>query len=689
MSKLYLIFGVHNHQPLGNFDEVFEKAYTRCYLPFLEVLSKFSHIKCSVHFSGCLFDWLEEHKKKEVFHLLKDLVGRRQIEFLSGGYYEPILSLIPRRDRVGQIKYMNRFLKDNFSVEPQGIWLTERVWEQNLVSSIKEADINYTLVDDVHFKYAGILKDNFFGYYRTEEDMHSIAVFPISKLLRYNIPFSTIENLRSLFLSLKDDKEDRLITIMDDGEKFGLWPHTYEWVYGKKWLEGFFRFLDESQDWIETVTFSQALERFSPEGLVYLPTASYSEMMEWVLEPEAFGAFREVKERVRNLKGGEVFLRGGYFRNFLRKYPEINHMHKRMLFLSRNLRDGSLSSEDKALRYLWMAQCNCAWWHGIFGGFYLGHLRDEVYQNLLRAETIWERENQLSFSLQEEDFNLDGEKEIFLRNTELNIIVAPHQGGSILEIDAKRWLLNLSNCLSRRPENYHADVGRKRAADFSHNPKSIHDLVKAKEKDLDKYLVYDSYRKLSLIEGFVPKKESLDFLKKYGLRNTLAQWPFRYSISQAENQWRVKLEGAREDIRVEKSINLKREERGAEFSYRFVCGNEQLIRDEFIGIEFNLFIPSLNNSYYSLGGHNFSLFQDCFLSQSNHLDIIDTFRKFNVRFFFEKAGVAVFPIFSVSSSEGGFEKNLQHLCVVFLVDLAFARDFRLAFSIESWEEREK
>ena len=36
--------------------------------------------------------------------------------------------------------------------------------------------------------------------------------------------------------------------------------------------------------------------------------------------------------------------------------------------------------------HLYRSQCNDAYWHGVFGGLYLNHLREAAYSNLLRAE---------------------------------------------------------------------------------------------------------------------------------------------------------------------------------------------------------------------------------------------------------------------------------------------------------------
>jgi len=61
LKTVNFIFGLHNHQPVGNFDFVVEHAYRHSYLPFVEVAEDFPSIALTFHFSGCLLEWLESH----------------------------------------------------------------------------------------------------------------------------------------------------------------------------------------------------------------------------------------------------------------------------------------------------------------------------------------------------------------------------------------------------------------------------------------------------------------------------------------------------------------------------------------------------------------------------------------------------------------------------------------------------
>ena len=188
MSKVYFAFGIHNHQPVGNFDFVFEDAFNKSYLPFIQLLELHPKIRIALHFSGILLDWIRSHHP-ELIDLVNKLVRRNQIEMMTGGYYEPILSIIPEDDRIGQIRKLTREVSDLFGYQPEGMWLAERVWEPTLPTTLHRAGVKYTIADDTHFKYAGLTDQELNGYYITEDLGNAVALFPISKRLRYTIPF--------------------------------------------------------------------------------------------------------------------------------------------------------------------------------------------------------------------------------------------------------------------------------------------------------------------------------------------------------------------------------------------------------------------------------------------------------------------------------------------------------------------
>jgi len=507
MDRLAFCFGVHNHQPIGNFDHVLVEATERAYRPFFERLDARPEVRLSVHCTGSLLEWLRESAPR-TFDLLGTIAARGQVELLTGGFYEPILAVLPDHDKVGQIERLTAFLKAHFGVRPRGMWLAERVWEPHLPRVLSEAGVEYVLVDDRHFALAGLDTDALGGYYLTDEQGASLRVFPISQPLRYLIPFADVDKT----LEYLDGRRGSVsaLTMVDDGEKFGAWPGTHAHVYAGGWLDRFFdRLLSTS--WLELTTLADVVERLPASGRVYLPTASYREMGEWALPAQAARALEAARDEIGRLPDGERLtglLRGGFWRSFLVKYPEVGDTHWKMLRLSRAIHAALAERPDDARLArgrvaLWRGQANDAYWHGVFGGCYLPHLRRAVKTALLEAErSLVESGAAPEVAWTREDGNGDGRAEVYVRTRALTVTLDPNAGGMLTELGYFGAGLDVADVLARRFEAYHDRVRARAAAGPSDSARTIHEAATAKEAGLDALLAYDKFRRGSLIEGF-------------------------------------------------------------------------------------------------------------------------------------------------------------------------------------------
>ena len=336
MKKINLVLGTHNHQPIGNFDSVFSYAYDHAYKPFLDLLEKYPDVRIAQHYTGILLDWFMANRP-EIFTQIQRMVDCGQIEVMGGAYYEAILTVIPDEDKKSQLEKLSRTVRRKFGKTPHGMWLAERVWEQHLAQFIADAGLKYIVIDDTHFKYAGYADEELLGYYVTEEQGRMVSIFPISKMLRYTIPFQPVQRSIDYLRSLATEEGNRIVVFADDGEKFGVWPKTYDHVYKNGWLEDFFKALTANSDWIHITHFSDVMKAVPPIGRTYLPNASYAEMMHWALPSHHFMLYEEFESFLKNhgvLERYESFFKGGFWRNFLVKYAETNTMHKKMMRVS-------------------------------------------------------------------------------------------------------------------------------------------------------------------------------------------------------------------------------------------------------------------------------------------------------------------------------------------------------------------
>jgi alpha-amylase/alpha-mannosidase (GH57 family) len=481
-GRVSLLLGVHAHQPVGNFPEVLDDAHARCYRPFLQTLHRYPGFRFAVHFSGWLLEYLFD-KYPEDMGLLREMVERGQVEMFGGGDTEPVLAVIPGRDRIGQVTALSDRLARLTHRRPSGAWLTERVWEATVVPALADAGIQYATVDDYHFLCAGKDPAELAGYYTTEEDGRRVDLFPISEGLRYRIPFAPAQETVSYIERMAESGNPAAAIYFDDIEKLGIWPDTHAWVYEKKWLEQFIEGVLASPA-IKTEHFAAFRNVVPTRGVIYLPTTSYIEMNEWTLPAGRAHAYanlvKQEKDHAR-YERDKAFIRGGIWKNFLSRYAESNWMHKRMLALSSRLHTLPASQRSAELTaLLYQAQANDAYWHGLFGGLYLPHLRRAVYNAIVSLEG---KLDQLAprLAIQRHDADLDGVQEIFLHNDVLQAVVREDGDAAVIELDSYSLHHNFGDTLARREEHYYRKLSLgEQAQAQSGGIASAHDRVRLK-----------------------------------------------------------------------------------------------------------------------------------------------------------------------------------------------------------------
>ncbi|MFQ5650828.1 MAG: alpha-amylase/4-alpha-glucanotransferase domain-containing protein [bacterium] len=699
MKKINIAFGIHNHQPVGNFDFVFEEAYKKAYSPFLELLERHPKIRMAQHYTGILLQWLLEHEPEFVPRLRK-LVETGQIEMMTGGFYEPIVSVIPDRDKVGQIKKLTDFIKEHTGYEPEGMWLAERIWEPHLPKPCAEAGVKYLVLDDSHFKNAGLRDAELLGYHITEEEGEKVYLFPISEKLRYTIPFEAPETTIDYLRSIATEAGDRLIVFADDGEKFGIWPETHKHCYEDGWLELFFRALENNADWINIIHLSEALEVLRPAGRIYLPTASYREMMEWAMPTSAIHEYMQFEDTLKAQGWHEkykVFVRAGFWRNFLVKYPESNNMHKKMLHVSHRLaalaaRHGADPRFQQAQDHLWASQCNCPYWHGVFGGLYLNHLRYATYNQLIKTERLLDvlergAERTSWIDCIEKDFDGDGSDEILISTPKLNLNLSPQNGGSVFELDFKPAAINLLDTMTRREEGYHKALRAAAAAsqeseptgEHGDNVASIHDMVRMKEKGLETHLFFDWYRRASCIDHFLGAGTTLRGLSQcdYAEAGDFVQSPYSYAVERSDSQlavhlWRegrVETDGGDVPVYLEKKLSVQGE--GAEIGISYTIKNlGHRACSLWFGAEwdFALLAGDAPDRYYQIPGHELAdprLRSSGEVAEVPELRLVDEWLELMIVMRIDPvATLWRFPIETISQSEGGFERIYQSSVVL-------------------------
>ena len=657
MGKVYFILIIHNHQPCDNFGWVIEDAFKKAYKPFIDVLEKYPEIKVALHYSGGLFEWIEKNRPL-FFDRIKRLVCNGQIEILSGGFYEPIMNLLSEKDKAEQIQLMNKFIEEKFSTKPNGAWLTERVWDPDIVKTFNDAALNYTVLDDNHFKKAGINENPIKDYYILN---NGFKVFCGNKTLRYIMPFGKVSDVKDYLMKAQEQEKDTCLVFSDDGEKFGFWPKTYDWVYRKKWLENFFDMLLENKNFIETITPTKLFAKKEGVYLENIPASSYSEMEQWA---------------------------NGGFENFLLKYPEVDRMHKRMANLSLRISDvekkhsSDIGNIVKAKRQLHMAQTGCVYWHGVFGGFYLNHLREGFFRHIINAEKYLDK-----LETQDNAIELGEDSVIRLNNNDLSLHVKPDNRGEIIEIDNKHKALNLINTISRKVEPYHKGIKNRsflKKIDLKKNVKkgkffNIHDLLGLKKKSLSNVLTYDNTEKNAFIDYFIFGKYSIKDMIVGSQKNLQELSVEAYECEKIRNDQKTAvLMHKTESIQQEKlSFDIRKEIellKANSFNVFYEIKNISLCKAQ------GFFATEVNLSMY-----NENMCSEKQLKNVSNLFLNDQWTDSQISIkVSEPLDVWIIPIYTVNGSEEGLDKTYQYVRMLFRkkVSLENNESFKLNFEIK-------
>jgi hypothetical protein len=697
-KSIHLGLLFHNHQPVGNFPWVFQQVYEESYVPLIEALERHPRISLSLHYTGSLLDWLDE-THPEFLQRIARLVKRKQVEIVGGGYYEPILSAIPDRDKLGQLKRLSERIQHDFATTVDGMWLAERVWEPALPRFLREAGLEWTILDDVHLKSAGLDDDDLYGYYATEDQSPIVKVFATSQAMRYTIPWQPVQATIDLLRSLATNSGDRIVAMGDDGEKFGSWPGTHEYCWGSEgkhgWVEEFFQALEQNRSWLHMTHLGEYARTHSALGRIYIPTSSYIEMTEWSLPTRKSYIFGQLLHTLQDKHEDEIlqFLHGGFWRNFLVRYPEVNNQHKKML----RVHDAVYAAgptDEHGLNHLWKAQSNDTYWHGLFGGIYMGHVRSAIYHHLIKAEMAAQQAIQGKAGWQNyewTDFDRDSTNELLIEGDQQNLYIDPRRGGTLFEWDMCRSMHNLLCVMSRHAEGYHQTLRdyererRKRASAETvkglGSLESPHTTVRTKEPDLDRWLIVDNYRRNSLIDHFLaPGTELENFARMdYEELGNFVERPYEAEVQQDNLGITVQLncEGqilrhgalgpqavsvtktifvpsGREELIIRYAIRNKSASR---LQTRFACewnihllgggGNDQAY--------YCIQEPALENDHFDSTGE---------VKNVESFHIGNTWLDQDLGFeLSEPATLWRYSIDTVTGSEGGFERNHQGSCL--------------------------
>jgi 4-alpha-glucanotransferase len=518
MPKLRVVLAFHLHQPSGQRESVFEHACSASYSPLLHLLEK-RLIPVALHASGPLLEWLLE-RHPELVARLHSLIARGQVEILGGGLYEPVLTMIPHPDRIGQIQAFSELIRELFATPVRGIWLAEGAWEQRLVIALAQAGIEYTMLDEFHFERSPVEGEGPFGYCLTECEGYLLKAFAASPALANGISFAEPSLVCDFLARLARQHPGSTIVFPVDVQPRGSRADGPPEIDRIDWIERFCDIAQAGGDWLEFSTLAHVADRSLPLGKVSLSDSAHR------------------------------------WRNHQSRRAEAGELYARMLGISQRLAAAEAGAGadpdylEVARLELYRGQCSSAYsWHDGSGGLARPHLRNAAYGHLIAADNaLDEIEGRIGPRVRVDvgDFNLDARQEVRLENDCLIALARPASGGHVYELDVRDKLCNTLATLDRGPDAFH-----------SATPELKHKSAPP---------CHDRHPRKALVDHFYPVEATLDDVS--GTRNIdcgdFAVGTFQAKVQREPERVSVVMERAgRADgrsVRVRKTITLARGE---------------------------------------------------------------------------------------------------------------------------------
>jgi hypothetical protein len=391
MAKtLTIILGIHCHVANGAGTSDFERVYKERIRPILTGLYQFPKFPAMLHFSGSLWYWIERNHN-EILKLIGDLIGRKQIELLSGGFYEPMMPFIGYNDRIGHIEMLTTYLRRHFGKRTHGCLLPEAAWDSSMPSVLASCNIAYTFLNEEYFLGAGLGYKDLYKPYISEDKGKTVTIFPISSHFAGEFGKNAGETVDRLLRETEDGTE-RIVSVFLP--YFGGEAPT-----GTRENPALL-FLSELSDYEGKINFSlpsRLMKTLSFPRRIYFP-------------------YRAMKQ-------------------VLIKYPETGHLYSKMIFVRAMIDQlrGDKIRKRQAYEELWKAQ-DSSLYSGEQGGINRNAVRKAAYKALIEAEKMTRSHNGFSQSLVAFDFNFDGVNEYLFHGEDINCFIGI-AGACIFELD--------------------------------------------------------------------------------------------------------------------------------------------------------------------------------------------------------------------------------------------------------------
>jgi len=386
-----------------------ENLYQSVYKPLVSALYNLPLLPFTFAFDGTFMEWMECHHP-EFFMILEEMVSRKQIEILGGGYYGPFFPLLPPADRVGQIELLTTQIRKNFGKRPRGAWLESSAWEPSLISSLTSCGMEYVLLDRRQIASCGFPGIDGTFPVTVEEYGKTLIAVP----MEYGDADKgavTPAAFADRYKAGADSPEERTLCVF----------------FSPADLPGLFTAEEASPSWMQGLL-DASLSQTGPVNLS-LPGKALKRNRAYrkvFIQAGVSGNGRSAPDSI-SIKSALYSSRSG-----MNLYAKMMYVH----VLVNQLR-GDKSRKKNAREELWKSQSGVYYRHEIdnpAGCEGIVRLRNRAYKHLLVAEKATRLRGVFSPSIVSFDFDMDGLKEYLCQLDTLNMYVHLN-GGKLFELD--------------------------------------------------------------------------------------------------------------------------------------------------------------------------------------------------------------------------------------------------------------
>lgn len=419
MSQVHICYSLKSSRIGPEQKEIFEKDYENVYKHAAKFLYSHPEFRMSFAFNGVQIDFLQK-EYPEFIEILRELISRRQIEILGGGYYDPAFPLLFPMDRTGQIEFLTSTLRSVTGKRPRGITLCASIWDYSLVSCFYNCGMDYVLLDDSLIPDE---KQKFVPLIMSDKGK-TISILPLYQEFKPEIQDDPRDylNLISKKIAKSSKNSPKPLKECVKGLNIQFTHEEFQSLLRSGYLEKLYREISEKKDFFDFATPITLVKEAKLRIPVYIASGMSREVGQWGIEP------------YRAVKADRHYPVSIY--DFFQIYPQSRALYDRMLYVSMlvNQSHGDKLRKTSAREKLWEAQNGDGFICTSKGAFVSAIYRQQAYKKLTEAEKIARQCGEFKETFVSYDYTGDGLNEYICRMNKYFAVISLG-GGAIRELD--------------------------------------------------------------------------------------------------------------------------------------------------------------------------------------------------------------------------------------------------------------